>query len=117
VAVDLTAHAVFLMVQARLLLARDMAAVEARIAALFMADRAVFAMEGCGLMRADAAFAQRAMDAHVLMPEAMVHFDTARMGILPGRRRGARGARQRQACAHDRNENFLLETHNATPLF
>src|SRR5271170_2196505 len=117
VATDLTADSVFQVVQPRLFPARDVTTVGRRIAALFVAEHPVFMVEIGGLARADTALVERVMDAHVLMRETLIHFDAARMGILPGRRRRARGARQCEPNAHNRDENFLFEIHNADSSF
>src|SRR5579863_9713718 len=112
---DLAADAVLLMVQARLLGQGEMTAVTKGIAAFMHADDAVFAMEIGGLPRRDAALAQIALDAEILVGKAMVHFDATRMGILPRGGRGACRAQYHKARTHRRNEDLLSDTHDELP--
>ncbi len=111
VVINLTADVVFLVVQPGLLAARDMAAVAARVAPFMMADELVFMMETGRLRCSDPAFVEIAVDAQILMREAMVHLDAPRMVGLPWRGRRARHAAKRQSGTDDGDQNFLRETH------
>src|SRR5271165_2509607 len=106
------ADAIFLMVEARLFDPRDVTAVECRIATLAETDLPVFAVKKGGLPRRDATCAEIAIDAKVLVGEAVIDFDPARMIVLPSCGGRARDAEKCKAHAHDSYEHFLFDTHD-----
>src|SRR5215469_8108290 len=88
---DLPADLILLLVERALLGLREVAAVGAGHGTLFVADRAILAMQPCGLAPGELAFLALLVDTLVLVGEAVVHLFTARMVLLPsgvGERRG-----------------------------
>jgi hypothetical protein len=80
---NLPAHGVFRLVERFLLGGRNVAVVELRHRPLFLADRVILAVKLAGLAFRDFAFPQLAIDAPVLVLQAIVDLGAPRMIFLP----------------------------------
>src|SRR5262249_43195902 len=102
---DLPADGVFLLVERFLLGGRDVAVVELRHRPLLLADRVVLAMQLLGLALGDFALPQLAVDAPVLILQAVVDLGAPRVVPLPlGLGRGACHVTCHGACHGDPGE-------------
>ena len=115
---DLSAYAVFLLIQRFCLLFGDMAPVLARHIAFLLADLMIFMMQFLCLRFVNLAFSVFSVDTSILVFQTTIDLGSTRVVVRPGASHGARRNADRESCSKDRGENLAgCALHEVTPLF
>ena len=115
---DLSADAVFLLIQRFLLLFGDMALVLARHIAFLLADLMIFMMQVLCLRFVNFALSVFSVDTSILVFQATINLGATWVVVRPGAGHGARRNADYESCGEERGENLAgCAMHEVTPFF
>jgi hypothetical protein len=115
---DLSADAVFLLIQRFLLLFGDMALVLARHIAFLLADLMIFMMQVLCLRFVNLAFSVFSVDTSILVFQATINLGATWVVVRPGTGHDARRNADHESCGEERGENLAgCAMHEVTPFF
>jgi hypothetical protein len=115
---DLSADAVFLLIQRFLLLFGDMALVLARHIAFLLADLMIFMMQVLCLRFVNFAFSVFSVDTSILVFQATINLGATWVVVRPGTGHDARRNADHESCGEERGENLAgCAMHEVTPFF
>ena len=115
---DLSAYAVFLLIQRFFLLFGDMAPVLARHIAFLLADLMIFMMQFLCLRFVNLAVSVFSLDTSILVFQTTIDLGSTRVVVRPGASHGARRNADPESCSKDRGKNLAgCALHEVTPFF